>query len=54
MRRRGAKEKGRKKMRREGGLCLGKREWVRMGSMMPRRKAKMLAGGILERIHAHF
>ena len=52
-RRRGAEEGGRKRMRGEGGLRLGKREGMRMGSMMPRRKAKMLAGGILERIHAH-
>ena len=53
-RRRGAEEGGRKRMMRgEGGLHLGKREGVRMGSMMPRRKAKMLAGGILERLHAH-
>ena len=52
-RRRGAEEGGRKRMRGEGGLRFGKREGMRMGSMMPRRKAKMLAGGILERIHAH-
>ena len=42
---------GEQRLRAEGGL--GKKEGVRMGSMMPRRKAKMLAGGILDRIHAH-
>ena len=48
----GAEEEGgRKGVRGKGGH--GKREGVRMGSLMPRRKAKMLAGGILERIHAH-
>ena len=51
-RRRGGDEEegGRKRLRGQG---LGKRDGMRMGSMMPRRKAKMLAGGILERIHAH-
>ena len=48
---RAEEEGGRKGVRGEGGH--GKREGVRMGSLMPRRKAKMLAGGILERIHAH-
>ena len=41
----------RKRARGECGL-LEKREGMRVGCMMPRRKAKMLAGGILERIHA--
>ena len=50
-RRGGEREGGRKRGRGECGL-LGKREGMRVGSMMPRRKAKMLAGGILERIHA--
>merc|ERR1712083_874295 len=51
-RRRGGDEEegGRKRLRGQG---LGKRDGMRMGSMMPRRKAKMLAGGIPERIHAH-
>ena len=60
----GEQEGGRKRLREnrekgeKGGLakkegCLGMREGVRMGSLMPRRKAKMIAGGILERIHAH-